>query len=91
MATVFPAMFVEGLNLSEVEVVGALIKQAGLDDVRYLEAIQSDEVKTLLKRNTEEAADRGAFGAPTFFVGDTLHFGQDRLHFVEQDLEASEV
>lgn len=86
MAVIFPAMFVEGLNLSDIEVVGALIAKAGLDSPRYLEAIKTDEVKELLKRNTQEAADRGAFGAPTFFIGDTMHFGQDRLHFVEQDL-----
>lgn len=86
MAVIFPAMFVEGLNLSDVNVVGELITQAGLDGARYLEAIKTDEVKTLLKQNTQEAADRGAFGAPTFFIGDTMHFGQDRLHFVEEDL-----
>lgn len=86
MAVIFPAMFVEGLNLSDLEVVGALIAKAGLDSARYLEAIKTDEVKELLKQNTQEAADRGAFGAPTFFIGDNMHFGQDRLHFVEQDL-----
>jgi len=86
MAVIFPAMFVEGLNLSEIEVVGSLIGKAGLDSTRYLESIGTDEVKDLLKSNTQEAADRGAFGAPTFFIGDTMHFGQDRLHFVEQDL-----
>ena len=88
MAVIFPAMFVEGLNLSEIEVVGALVAKAGLDSARYLESIQTDEVKALLKSNTQEAADRGAFGAPTFFIGDTMHFGQDRMHFVEQDLTA---
>jgi 2-hydroxychromene-2-carboxylate isomerase len=86
MSVIFPAMFVDGLNLSDVEVVGALILKAGLDSIRYLDAIRTDEVKELLKSNTHEAADRGAFGAPTFFVGDNMHFGQDRLHFVEQDL-----
>ena len=48
----------------------------------------TDEVKDLLKRNTEEAGERGAFGAPTFFIGDSMHFGQDRLRWVEQDLLA---
>lgn len=86
MAVIFPAMFIEGLNLSEIEVVGSLIGKAGLDSTRYLESIKTNEVKELLKSNTQEAADRGAFGAPTFFIGDTMHFGQDRLHFVEQDL-----
>ena len=86
MAVIFPAMFVEGLNLSDLKVVGELIAKAGLDSTRYLDAIKTDEVKALLKQNTQEAADRGAFGAPTFFIGETMHFGQDRLHFVEQDL-----
>lgn len=88
MAVVFPAMFVEGLNLSDIQVVGSLIERAGLDAKRYVDAIQTEEVKALLKNNTQEAADRGAFGAPTFFIGDTMHFGQDRLHFLEQDLAA---
>ena len=43
-------------------------------------------MKDLLLKNTEEAANRGAFGAPTFFVGDELFFGQDRLDFVEEFL-----
>ena len=74
-------------SLTHRDVVGALIAKAGLDSTRYLNAIKTDEVKALLKQNTQEAADRGAFGAPTFFIGETMHFGQDRLHFVEQDLD----
>jgi len=88
MDVIYPAMFVHGLNLSEVSVVGALLTEAGLDAPRFLEAITTDKVKNLLKRNTEEAAERGAFGAPTFFIGESMHFGQDRLRWVEQDLLA---
>jgi 2-hydroxychromene-2-carboxylate isomerase len=88
MDVIYPAMFVQGLNLSEVSVVGELLTEAGLDAPRYLEAITTDEVKNLLKRNTEEAGERGAFGAPTFFIGESMHFGQDRLRWVEQDLLA---
>jgi 2-hydroxychromene-2-carboxylate isomerase len=40
-------------------------------------------VKDKLKATTEQAVSRGVFGAPTFFVGDQMFFGQDRLHFVE--------
>jgi 2-hydroxychromene-2-carboxylate isomerase len=88
MDVIYPAMFVHGLNLSEVSVVGELLTEAGLDAPRYLEAITTDEVKDLLKRNTVEAGERGAFGAPTFFIGESMHFGQDRLRWVEQDLLA---
>jgi 2-hydroxychromene-2-carboxylate isomerase len=43
----------------------------------------------VLKANTEEAVRRGAFGAPTMFVGDQMFFGQDRLDFVAAALKAS--
>ena len=88
MAVVYPTMFVEGLDISKPDVLAELFTKAGLDPQEYLDAIQTDEVKELLKANTQEAADRGAFGAPTFFIGDNMHFGQDRLHFVEEDLQA---
>ena len=46
-------------------------------------------IKEALKANTEEAVRRGAFGAPTMFVGDQMFFGQDRLDFVREALAAS--
>jgi len=46
-------------------------------------------IKDKLKQNTDDAVARGVFGAPTFFVGDTMHFGQDRLFMVAEDLGTS--
>lgn len=86
MATAYPAMWVEGRDLSDLDVLADIISNAGLDAQRYLAAIETDAVKERLKSNTQEAADRDAFGAPTFFVGDALFFGQDRLEFVEAAL-----
>jgi len=88
MAIAYPAMWVEGRDLSDLEVLADIITRAGLDAERYLAAIQTAAVKDRLKANTQEAADRNAFGAPTFFVGDALFFGQDRLEFVEAALTA---
>ena len=45
-------------------------------------------MKDRLKAITQEAVERGVFGAPTFFVGGTMHWGQDRLDFVREALEA---
>jgi 2-hydroxychromene-2-carboxylate isomerase len=89
MAKAYPAMFVDGRDLADAEVLRDILASAGLDADRYLQAITTDEVKDLLKNNTQEAADRGAFGAPTFFVGDEMFFGQDRLEFVEEELAAA--
>jgi 2-hydroxychromene-2-carboxylate isomerase len=86
MAALYPAMMVDGKDISKPDVLADLLTSAGLDAEYYLQAIQTDEVKDHLKANTQEAADRGAFGAPTFFVGDEMFFGQDRLHFVEEAL-----
>jgi len=89
MAQAYPAMFVDGRDLSDLAVLKDIIASAGLDADYYLEAIATDEIKSQLKNNTQEAADRGAFGAPTFFVGDEMFFGQDRLEFVEEELSNS--
>lgn len=44
----------------------------------------------MLRRNSEEAVERGVFGAPTFFVGTEMFWGNDRLDFVEAALRVRE-
>jgi len=83
---VYPAFWAEGENLGEPEVVGRVVEKAGLDARALLEAAGSPDVKAELRAATEEAVARGAFGAPTFFVGDEMFFGNDRLDFVERSL-----
>jgi 2-hydroxychromene-2-carboxylate isomerase len=53
--------------------------------------IGNQAVKDRLKQNTTNAVSRGVFGAPTFFVGDEMYWGQDRLQFVAEALAKSEV
>ena len=58
-------------------------------DADVLWALGNDpETKAILRANTEEAVERGAFGAPTFFVGDEMFFGHDRLDYAEEALLA---
>lgn len=58
-------------------------------DADQLWALGNDpETKAMLRANTEEAIARGAFGAPTFFVGDEMFFGHDRLDYAEEALAA---
>ena len=49
--------------------------------------VSDQKVKDLLIKNTEEAVNKGAFGAPTIFVGDEMFFGQDRLDFIEEAIQ----
>jgi 2-hydroxychromene-2-carboxylate isomerase len=87
-AAIFRAMWVEGRNMGTVEEVGRTLAEIGWDADDFLARINSDAVKDRLKATTEEAVARGAFGAPTMFVGDEMFFGQDRLDFVEEALAA---
>ena len=85
---VFDAMWQEQLDLGQVDVVVKTLQNAGLDAMALLELTQSDAIKQTLIANTNQAIDRGVFGAPTMFVGDEMYFGQDRLDFIEADLKA---
>ena len=79
-------MWEEGLKLDDPEVLGQRITAAGLDARALMEAAQSPEIKQRLAEETERAVKRGAFGIPTFFVGDEMFFGKDRLGQVEEEL-----
>ena len=64
----------------------AVLQQAGLDGARLIARTQEPEVKDRLLKNTEASVARGTFGAPTFFVGDEIFFGKDRLRDVEEEV-----
>ena len=83
---IFTAIWVEARNLNEPDVIGQVLGDAGLDSAELMNSIGEQTVKDQLIANTEEAVNRGVFGAPTFFVGDQMVFGQDRLDFVAEVL-----
>ena len=82
----FDAMFGTPQNLNEPTVLAEVLKPSGFSVEDIMSIVQSDVVKQKLITETEQAIQRGLFGAPTFFVGDEMYWGQDRLHFVEQAL-----
>lgn len=90
MADYVEAMFrfvwEEPRKLDDPEVLAATIAEAGLPAARLMELAQSPEIKDRLMANTQEAYDHGAFGIPSFRVGDELYFGKDRLRDVEEAL-----
>lgn len=83
----FHAIWVEGKDMNDPATVGAALQAVGLDPQALLALAAEPEVKERLKAATQEAVERGVFGAPTFFVGGQMHWGQDRLDFVKQALE----
>jgi 2-hydroxychromene-2-carboxylate isomerase len=82
------AMWVEQKNLGDPTVLGATLADAGIDGAAFTTLVGDPEVKARLIATTEEAVARGVFGAPTFFVGEAMFFGQDRLDFVREALLA---
>jgi len=86
---IYPAFWVDGANLGEPEVIQAVLDKAGLKADLILARIEEPDVKEQLRLNTEEAVRRGVFGAPTFFVGEEMFWGNDRLMFVEEALTRS--
>ncbi|HKW55020.1 MAG TPA: 2-hydroxychromene-2-carboxylate isomerase [Stellaceae bacterium] len=83
----FTAMWRDGEKLDDDAVLARVLGAAGIDAARVLSRIAEDGVKQTLKSHTEAAVRRGVFGAPTFFVGGEMFFGQDRLDFVEDALK----
>lgn len=79
-------MWEDGLKLDDPAVFVATADAAGLDGQGLLAATADPEVKAELMANTEAAVARGVFGIPTFFVGDEMFFGKERLGQVEAEL-----
>ena len=66
--------------------ISSVARRIGVDPDEVLSGAASSGVKQALKVATSEAVERGVFGAPAFFVGDEMFWGNDRLHFVEAAL-----
>jgi 2-hydroxychromene-2-carboxylate isomerase len=84
---VYRAIWVDQQDMNDPQAVGAVLQAAGFDPQQLLALTADPEVKERLKAVTQEAVARGAFGAPTFFVGDAMFWGQDRLDFVKEALQ----
>ncbi|PQP03399.1 disulfide bond formation protein DsbA [Pseudomonas frederiksbergensis] len=82
----FHALWVEGRSLDDPATVAAVLTQNNFDPNEVLALTADENVKASLKQNTDEAVQRGVFGAPSMFVGNQLFFGQDRLDFVLEAL-----
>ena len=83
---VFKAMWAEPKKMDDPQVAAAALHRAGLDGARLIARTQEPEIKERLLKNTEASVARGAFGSPTFFVGDEIFFGKDKLRDVEDEI-----
>ena len=90
VAAVFRHMWEEPKKMDEPEVIVSALAEDGIDGATLLERAGDQAVKDRLLANTEASVARGTFGSPTFYVGDEIFFGKDRLGDVEAEIaEAS--
>jgi 2-hydroxychromene-2-carboxylate isomerase len=83
---IFKAIWVNSLNMNDPAIVGQTLFHAGFEPAALLALCSEQATKDALKAMTEEAISRGVFGAPTFFVGDEMFWGQDRMDWVQEAL-----
>jgi 2-hydroxychromene-2-carboxylate isomerase len=84
---VFRAMWETSKKMDDADVIRAELDAGGIDGAHILARIQDQEVKDKLLANTTASVERGTFGAPTFFVGNEIFFGKDRLRDLEEEIE----
>jgi 2-hydroxychromene-2-carboxylate isomerase len=82
----FRHMWEEPKKMDDPAIVAEALAASGLDAERLLARAQEADVKARLAANTDAAAKRGAFGSPTFFVGDEIYFGKNTLRDIEEAL-----
>jgi 2-hydroxychromene-2-carboxylate isomerase len=83
---VFGHMWGEPKKMDDPQVVEAALKSSGLDGSALMARGQEADAKARLLENTNASVARGAFGSPTFFVGDEIFFGKDQLRDVEEEI-----
>jgi 2-hydroxychromene-2-carboxylate isomerase len=84
-----PAIWEEGLDASDAAAVATVLSQAGFDAESLAAKAQDPAIKQAVVDSTERAVERGVFGIPTFFIGEEIFFGKERLGQIEEMLENS--
>jgi len=81
---IYRAIWADAQNLGDDTVLRKVLEKVGVAATELMADIERQEMKDLLRRNTDRAIERGVFGAPTFFVGDEMFWGNDRFDFIEE-------
>jgi 2-hydroxychromene-2-carboxylate isomerase len=88
VAAVFHHMWEQPKKMDAPDVIRAALDESGLDGAAILARIEDATIKQRLIDNTEASVARGTFGSPTFFIGEEMWFGKDRLRDVEEAIAA---
>lgn len=89
VAAIFPAFWGHESSLSTTEDLARVLDGAGIGEARVISRVDDHELDDRLTRRSQEAGERGVFGAPTFIVNGEMFFGNDRLEFIREHLRAA--
>ena len=78
---IFESIWISGLNLNDQHVIDKILKNLNINPKTFALRLSNQNIKDELKKKTQEAFEKGVFGAPTFIVNNKIFWGQDRLEF----------
>ena len=73
-------------SVGEAPGLKPIVATLGVDPDQFEKLVESAEIRDELASETDHAMERGVFGAPTFFVGDEMFWGKDRMEFIDDEL-----
>ena len=79
---IFDAIWKDGINLNDNTIVEKLLQNLDLNPKNFLMEAIEPKIKDELKKRTDDAYQKGIFGAPSFIINNKVFWGQDRLEFV---------
>jgi 2-hydroxychromene-2-carboxylate isomerase len=88
VSEMFRHMWEQPKDMDDPAVIAAALQESGFDAAKLMALAQDQSVKDELAANTSRSVERGAFGAPTFFVDDEIYFGKNTLRDVEEAIVA---
>jgi len=83
------AEWVEERDISSPDELQQILKEQGLDETRYLEQANNQNIVAKYRKYTQEAIEQGVFGSPFYVYEDELFWGQDRLGMLRETIEDS--
>ena len=78
---IFESLWVSGFNLNDQQIIDKVLKNLDINPKTFSLRLSNQNIKDELKKRTQEACDKGIFGAPTFLVNNKVFWGQDRLEY----------
>ena len=79
--SIFNTIWQDGLNMNDDIIIQKVLKNLSVNPKTFTLRSTSSLIKDTLRKKTNEAYQKGIFGAPTYVVNNKIFWGQDRIEF----------